>query len=132
MTNPKKDWRETDAGRFFQKNKVVILCCAAVGVAFAYAGGDESTDPGGGVVVQADNPIQSVDGGWVPQPGTTSGGVFNPVSDPSTGSGGTRTENWPGEKSQERIHKDRIETIREEQTCPNGIVISIHSDCPSE
>ena len=135
MTDPKKDWRETDAGQFFQKNKVVIIACAAIALALSFASGDGTSgtngDPGGGGSgggVQADGGYGSSggrSGESIPIDGGTSGG---------DGSGGMTQEEWQRGQDREENRVDTFieEVIREEQTCPNGDVISAHSTCPSE
>jgi len=135
LTDPKKDWRETDAGRFFQKNKVVIIACAAIALALNFAGGDGTSGtnghPGGGGSgggVQADGGYGSSgggSGGSIPIDGGISGGG---------GSGGMTQEEWQRGQDREKNSVDGFiaEMIREEQTCPNGDVIAAHSTCPSE
>jgi hypothetical protein len=107
MNEPKQGWRE-----IYEKNKVVILICAAVGIALSFAGGSGD-----------DTPVVIV-GGDVSSSG-------NPTSE--TGTGPTIDEWRKDQDRKDKRHDEFVDSvIREEQTCSNGKVVSIHDTCPDE
>jgi hypothetical protein len=117
MNEPKKDWNE-----FFRKNKTAILIAAAVVLALSYfSGSDTGTNqPVTPVVVGTDVPVTDT---GIPATDTSS-----PVGPPMS------IDEWNRDQDRkQKKHEEFVETvIREEQTCPNGEVISIHSQCASE
>ena len=105
MSDPKTDW-----GEFYRKNKVAILIGAGVVIALSLASGDGSTGGGG------DRPVV-IAGDTIP-----------------SGDSGRSVEDWQRDQDrQQEQHEEFVESvIREEQTCSNGKVISIHETCPEE
>ena len=119
MNEPKKGWRESDAGKFYEKNKVPILVCAAIVLALSFSGENTGGGGGGGGGGGASEPIPLVQGD----------------SDSTTpnGGGSPSIDDWREEQKRRDIQHDKvIEVIREEQTCSNGKVIPASDSCPDE
>lgn len=142
-----------DFNAWFQRNKKNVLIAGAVGLVIAAIGsaqetapvqqqqpqgcggpnqppcqgGGQSGDQGGG-----GNPyVDGGGGGGNPYAdGGGGGGGANPYAGGGGGGGGTDMDEW--RRRQERDDEEqrrRIRTIREEERCSDGNVVSIHTGC---
>lgn len=135
-----------DFNSWFQRNKKNVLIAGAVGlVIVAIAGAQESTPVqqsqgcggpnqppcqyGGGQGGQGGD--QGGGGGpYTDDGGGGGGGGANPYAGGGGGGGGTDMEAWRRRQEQEdEEQRRRIRTIREEERCSDGNVVSIHTGC---
>lgn len=137
MSNP----NGPNFNEWFQRNKKTVLIVGAVGLAIAAIGSAQESDSGSSLPQGCGGQNQPAcppqygggQGGGGPQGGGMGGGGTDDgggMGPPAGGGGGIDMDEWRRRQAQDdEEQRRRVRTIREEERCPDGNVVSIHDGC---